>query len=389
MTDSKPSLIIEERPCQSGQRMGYACLNAPESLNALTLPMIRQLTKALNQWRQDSQICFVWLEGAGDRAFCAGGDIVKLYESMTSDKFTTNVVSNKNDKSSPGTNLYAEKFFSEEYRLDYLIHRFSKPIVCWGHGVVMGGGLGLMSGASHRVVTEQSRIAMPEVSIGLFPDVGGTWFLSRMSGGAGLYLGLTGASCNAADAIELDWADNFLPSSQRTHLIEALQRLQWSSGESNHSRVTQLLRAWQEQHKAQLPIGQIAEHRDLVRQVTRGDTLAEVVDSILSLPAKDGWLKKSQDSLINACPTSLHLVWRQVQEGGRLTLSEVFRQELVMALQCTTHGEFKEGVRALLIDKDRKPKWRYQNVSSVPPSYIQKFFTPPWKKNPLDDLSSH
>ncbi len=366
-------IIIEERECSSGQRMGYACLNAPDSLNALTLPMIRKLTEALNQWRRDSDISFVWLEGAGDRAFCAGGDIVKLYDSMCQDEQS-------------GSNSYAHKFFSEEYRLDFLIHNFPKPIICWGHGVVMGGGLGIMAGASHRIVTEHSRIAMPEVSIGLFPDVGGTWFLSRMTGGSGLYLGLTGASCNATDAIELGWADHFLPSTQKTSLMEALFRLQWSSGESNHSRVTQLLRAWQEQHKAQLPKGQIAEHRDLVKQVTQGESLSEVVNSILSLPAKDGWLKKSQESLTTACPTSLHLVWKQVREGARLSLPEVFRQELVMAIQCTRHGEFREGVRALLIDKDRQPKWQFEDVRGVPDSYIEEFFIPPWNKNPLEDL---
>ncbi|OZG75098.1 enoyl-CoA hydratase [Hahella sp. CCB-MM4] len=366
-------IIIEERECNSGQRMGYACLNAPESLNALTLPMIRKLTEALNQWRLDPAISFVWLEGAGDRAFCAGGDIVKLYDSICQDEQS-------------GSSSYAFKFFSEEYRLDFLIHNFSKPIICWGHGVVMGGGLGIMTGASHRIVTEASRIAMPETSIGLFPDVGGTWFLSRMTGGSGLYLGLTGASCNATDAIELGWADHFLPSSQKASLLESLSRLQWSSGESNHSRVTQLLRALQEQHKAQLPQGQIAEHRDLVRQVTRAETLPEVVDSILSLPAQDGWLRKSQESLSGACPTSLHLVWKQVRDGAALSLPEVFRQELIMALQCTRHGEFKEGVRALLIDKDRRPAWRYQDVRSVPESYIEEFFIPPWSQNPLDDL---
>ena len=370
-----PAAIIEQRPCSNGKLMGYICLNSPGTLNALSLPMIKALTKSLQQWRQDPEVSFIWLEGSGDRAFCAGGDILQLYQSMC--------------EHGQGPNPYAEQFFTQEYRLDYLIHRYPKPIICWGHGVVMGGGLGLMTGASHRLVTEQSRMAMPEVTIGLFPDVGATWFLNRMGQGIGLFLGLTGATCNATDALEIGWADFFLPSSQKPALLEALMRLPWTSGETNHTRVTQLLRSWQEQHQAQLPPGQIAEHRDLIHQVTQGRSLQEVAESILALPSRDHWFSKSQEGLAAACPMSLHILWRQIRDGGTLSLTAVFQQELILAIQSTRAGDFQEGIRALLVDKDRQPKWRFGAISAVPESAIASMFASPWEKHPLQDLTAH
>ncbi len=372
---SNPVALVEQRPCNNGKKMGYICLNNPNNLNALSLPMIEVMTNALKQWRNDADVAFIWLEGSGDRAFCAGGDLIHLYQSMC--------------EHPQGPNPFAERFFNLEYRLDYLIHSYPKPIICWGHGVVMGGGMGLMTGASHRLVTEQSRVAMPEVTIGLFPDVGATWFLSHMSTGIGLYLGLTGAHCNAGDALEVGWADHFLPSSQKGALLEALTRLPWTTGETNHTRITQLLRSWQEQHKSQLPLGQIAEHRGLIRQVTQGQSLVEVVDSILALPAQDQWFRKSQEALVAACPISLHIVWRQIQQGKKLSLPEVFQQELVLAVQSTRAGDFQEGIRALLVDKDRQPKWRFGTIGEVPEDALAQMYEPPWEKHPLQDLSAH
>ena len=193
-------VLFEEKRAVGGRRVAFATLNAEKSLNALSIGMIRLLYAQLQRWEADPEICCIVLQGAGGKAFCPGGNLRNIYQSMLE---------------YPGpeiNNPVAGAFFAEEYRLDYIIHTCSKPLLCWGHGIVMGAGIGLMNGASHRVVTEGSRLAMPENTIGLYPDVGGSWFLNRMPGRSGLYLSLTCAPMNAADALFLDLGDFFIPS---------------------------------------------------------------------------------------------------------------------------------------------------------------------------------
>lgn len=375
--DSAPSsseLLIERLPTQNGKCIGLVTLNAPASLNALTATMISQLLYQLQHWRTDDQIACVVLRGAGERAFCAGGDITHLYQAAVTA-----------DGSPAPAN---EQFFEQEYRVDYLIHTYPKPIVCFGHGFVMGGGMGLMAGCSHRIVTERTRMAMPEITIGLFPDVGGTWFLSRMPAGIGLFLGLTGAQCNAADAMSVGWADAFLPSSQLDAFLEALKRINWTSAESNHTRITQVLRAWQEQHQAQCPKGNIAQHLSLIREIAQYPTLEAVCQAILALPAPDVWWEKAQKSLEQGCPVTAHIVWWQITEGRKLSLPEVFRHELVLAVNCTRHPNFREGVRALLIDKDSAPRWTVTRLQDVGPEQLQALHSAPWTEHPLADLGA-
>ena len=180
-TDSPVAPVrLEERAAKGGMRVAVATLDAPKSLHALTLDMVRLLDGALQRWAFDPSIACVVLQSSTDKAFCAGGDVRSLRAAVLAEP-----------QAMP--NAVAQAFFSEEYRLDHRIHTYSKPLLVWGGGIVMGGGLGLMAGASHRVVTETTRIAMPEISIGLFPDVGGSWLLPRMPGRSGLFLGLTGA----------------------------------------------------------------------------------------------------------------------------------------------------------------------------------------------------
>ncbi len=180
-------VLFEEIPTADGYVIARATLNAAKSINSLTLEIIRQLDAQLRAWADHPQVVCVFLDGAGEKGFCAGGDVRKLYDSAR-------------ECGASKRNEYAETFFGEEYVLDHRIHTYPKPLIAWGNGVVMGGGVGLLAGASHRVVTETTRFAMPEITIGLFPDVGGSYFLNRMPGRSGLFLGLTGAHCNASDA---------------------------------------------------------------------------------------------------------------------------------------------------------------------------------------------
>ncbi|WP_369600033.1 enoyl-CoA hydratase/isomerase family protein [Hahella sp. SMD15-11] len=373
MAESVAPVRVETRPVAAGGAIGVLTLNNPKALNALSLDMIRILQPRLDAWRQDQSIRAVFLQGEGERAFCAGGDIVQLYRAMT-------------DPASKPED--GDVFFTEEYRLDYTIHRYPKPLIVWGNGIVMGGGLGLMAGASHRIVTENTTLAMPEVSIGLFPDVGATWFLNRMPDGVGLFLGLTGARCNASDARFIGLADACLPANLRDTVLEGLTRITYTDPESDRGRITQMLHSLEEAHPNQMPASELRRHLDLIRKVTGGASLSQVVAALAQLPESDPWLKHAHENFFRGCPVTAHLVWRQLHGSRDLSLPDVFRRELIMAAQCLRHPDFAEGIRARLIDKDQQPRWSFPRVEDVPESLVDEYFQPPWPEgvHPLADL---
>lgn len=372
MTDS---VLFTEILSTNGFKIGVATLNKPKALNALDLNMIRLLTPQLEAWQQDSQIAMVMLQGAQDRAFCAGGDVVAMYNAM---------------KAEPGkTPASLLEFFTEEYQLNYLIHSYAKPLLVWGNGIVMGGGLGLMSGGSHRIVTESARIAMPEITIGLYPDVGGSWFLNKMPSGCGMFLGLTGASINAADALYINLADHFIPHEQKQALIDQLQVLDWrDDSEANGQLLTELCEKMQSMHQDALMPSNVENHQSLIADVTHKDKLENIVDAILQLDSSDDkWLHKAKTALDNGSPITMHLVFEQLKRGKAMSLPEVFQMELNMSCRCGELGEFQEGVRALLIDKDNAPSWLYPSVKDVPADVIASFFTSPFgNSHPLAQL---
>lgn len=372
---SEAPVLFEEKSVTGGFRLGVATLNAEKALNSLSVEMVAALLPQLRQWQEDTGIVAVLLQAAGEKAFCAGGDIRKLYDSMKACGDHTR-------------NAYAETFFGEEYRLDHLIHTYRKPLIVWGHGIVMGGGIGLLSGASHRVVTEASRLAMPEITIGLFPDVGGTWFLNRAPGRTGLYLGLTGANINAHDALFVGLADRFVQQSRKPEVIEALLNADWDVDPSYNRRVvSHVLRVYEQASQEALPESNVRKHYDLIREITEGDTCVEVVARILAHESDDSWLSKARATLLKGCPVTAHLVWEQLQRGRHLSLADVFRMEFTMALQCARHPDFAEGVRALLVDKDGMPQWKHANAAAVTRDYVEEFFhLPEGLLHPLANL---
>jgi enoyl-CoA hydratase/carnithine racemase len=282
---------------------------------------------------------------------------------------------------------YAERFFEREYRLDYTLHTYPKPIICWGHGIVMGGGLGVMAGCSHRVVTQKTRIAMPEVMIALFPDVGGTWFLNHMPGKAGLFLAITGASINAADAIYTGLADRFIASERKPEVLQQLLRQDWSAAAPvNHALVRHTLRPFAEQSIGQCPGGQVEPHLGSINTLCDGDDLHEIIDNIVSQQTQDPWLSKAGDSLSRGSPLAVLWTFRQLLETRHASLREVFQAELQLVTNILRHPEFTEGVRALLIDKDRSPAWQYKASRDVPEEVMDSFFKAPWGENPLADI---
>lgn len=368
-------VLFEERASANGKRIGFAQLNAEQALNALSQAMIDLLRPKLAEWAEDEGIACVVLLGSGERAFCAGGDVVGLYHAMR--------------ESPGGPNELAERFFETEYRLDHQIHTYPKPMLCWGDGIVMGGGLGLMSGCSHRVVTERSRIAMPEGAIGFFPDVAGTWFLNRMPGRTGLYLGLTGASMNAADALYLDLANFFLRADQRDAVFSALVEAAWSDdAASNQQALSLLLRRFAEQSQAALPESKVQQHRQLIDRVTDYTSVEGILAALRAEQGADEWIAGGCKSLERSSPTASKVFLEQYRRGRHLSLKEVFVLELNMAVQFTRRSDFAEGVRALLVDKDRKPHWQPASLAEVSDAAVQAHFEPPagYKPSPLADL---
>ncbi|MCC8474028.1 enoyl-CoA hydratase/isomerase family protein [Xanthomonas arboricola] len=378
-------VLFEQRDCADGHRIGIATLNAPRTLNGLSLQMTRLLDAQLRIWADDTQIACVVLRGAGEKAFCAGGDLHGLYQSMRAHREA--VPDAQQRRAQPQGNAHAAAFFEEEYRLDHRIHTYPKPLLCWGHGIVMGGGIGLMSGASHRVVTERSRLAMPEISVGLFPDVGGSWLLRRVPHGAGLFLALTGAPLDASDAIYAGLADVRLEHAQYAAVLDALDAHAWT-GDASEDRAQ--LGAFLHGIAQPLEPGPLQVHAALIAQVVAGQTLQEVVAAILALQSEDAWLQAARATLAAGAPGSARLAWELQRHPGTGTLADTFRTEYVVALHAAAHGDFAEGIRALLIDKDRTPQWQPAALEQADAQWAAAFLQSPWQpaRHPLADLGA-
>lgn len=368
------AVLLREIPTACGRRFGHATLNAERSLNALSLPMIDLLAPRLDAWAADPGIVGVVLDGAGDKAFCAGGDVAALWRAIKT--------------TPPGAVApEAEAFFEREYRLDHRIHTYPKPILCWGHGIVMGGGVGLMAGASHRVATPQTRLAMPEITIGLYPDVGGSWFLRRMPGRAGLFLALTGAALNAADARFAGLADFVLDHGARAGVIAALGATRWGGdADADRRRLDHLLGEFA--LRDGLPASPLRTHFDRIEALVGRGGLADIAGRLAALAGDaDPWLADAAARFAHGAPSSAalsHALWRRARH---LSLAEVFRLEYVVSLAGTHQADFIEGVRALLIDKDRRPRWRHVGVEAVDAEYLADHFRPRFAgAHPLADL---
>jgi len=365
-------VLLEERAAAGGKRIGVATLNAPAALNALSLAMVRLLAPALKAWAADPAISCVVLLGAGEKAFCAGGDLRELYQSMRD--------------CGSGPNAYAQGFFSEEYRLDHRIHTYPKPIICWGHGIVMGGGIGLMSGCSHRVVTGASRMAMPEIAIGLYPDVGGSWFLRRMPGRTGLFLALTGAPLNAADALFCGLADVHIPADRRDAFLQSLAGDAWT-GDAGAWRA-QTGRLLQAQATAPEAASRVRQHYDTIQALMAGDDLGDIAERLRTLQSDDAWLQQAGANFAKGSPSSAALAWELWQRVHHMSLADVFRLELHASLGCCAHGDFAEGIRALLIDKDKNPRWSPATLAGVTPAVMDAHFVKRFDgPHPLADLA--
>lgn len=368
---------FERLATEDGGCVALATLNSPRTLNSLSLEMARQLDARLQQWAEDPSVHLVWLDSEGDRAFCAGGDVVALVQALKREA---------QGDGQPGD--FAREYFSTEYRLDYRLHSYPKPVIVWADGIVMGGGLGLMAGARHRLVTETSRIAMPEISIGLYPDIGASWFLNRLPPGIGAYLGLTGANLDARDALDLGLADRFVPRESREALLERLASSHIVPGTADDAEAAVVSALAEFEDRSRAPRGQIRKLQDHIQSLTQQATVKAAVAAILADDTDDEWLAANRARLVSGCPLSAHLAWQMLARHRHGSLADAFREELVVSIQCGVLGDFAEGVRALLIDKDKAPRWRHRDVSGVSDADLTAMFAAPWRQGqgPLDDL---
>jgi len=373
---TEAAVVFDELLSTKGRFIGRATLNSPKSLNALSLTMCELLLTQLQAWRENPKCIAIFLEGSGDKAFCAGGDVVQLYKSILQ------------SQESGDANTYCEQYFATDYRLDYLIHPYGKPVICWGQGYVMGGGIGLISGASHRVATEASRMSMPEISIGLYPDVGGTYFLNRAPGKLGLFMGLSAYQMNAHDALFTGLADRFIEHKHKASVLDALLQTAWGDASNHAAQISTILRTFEKQSRAALAPLNLWNSFELINTLMDGDEVETVVRQLQEVDTDLAWLNKAKQIQQKGCPTTAHLVFEQLRRGKHLSLKEVFQMELVLSTRCCYAKDFAEGVRALLVDKDGKPVWQHKSVSDVNPHEINLHFESPWtaENHPLAKL---
>jgi enoyl-CoA hydratase/carnithine racemase len=357
-------------PTSSGHIVAEARLNNPATLNALSLEMIDILFPTLERWAQDEQVVAILLSGAGERAFSAGGDIQALYRAIV-----------HNHEQGERVDEYPYDFFQREYRLNYRLHTYPKPIIALGHGVMMGGGLGIFMAADFRLVPQKSRIAMPEVSIGLFPDAGGTWMLRNMPRHQALLLGMTGASINSQDALLAGLATHALALESYPAFREQLNDVSWSgSAGSDVELVAELLAGWDAPELPQARLSIVPE------SLAESAGLLDTVSAIRALSDTNAWLSQAVTAMDRGCPTTQGIVVEQLSRAPALSLADCFRMEMTIATHCADNHDFAEGVRALLIEKDNAPTWQFGDVESLPQAYVLSHFEEPWARNPLIDL---
>lgn len=338
MTDESDEVLTEVEGS-----VGLITLNRPKAINSLNQPMVDALSAILSGWAGDDAVHAVVLSGAGERGLCAGGDVVSIYHSARKD------------------GVEARRFWRDEYLLNAQIAEFPKPYVALMDGIVMGGGVGVSAHANTRVVTDTSKIAMPEVGIGFIPDVGGVYLLSRAPGGLGLHAALTGAPFSGADAIAMGFADHYVAHDD----VEAFRRAVVSDGVQDALA----------KYATEPPASELAAQRDWIDACYAGDTVEDIVAALRghdAAPAND-----AADLIATRSPIALSVTLEAVRRAAKLaTLKDVLVQDYRVSSASLRSHDLVEGIRAQLIDKDRNPKWSPAQLSAVTAADVEAYFTP-------------
>ncbi|MFG2651894.1 enoyl-CoA hydratase/isomerase family protein [Streptomyces sp. NPDC048436] len=325
-------------------RAGHIVLNRPRAINALNHAMVRLIDDALRRWERDDAVATVVLTGAGERGLCAGGDIRSIHDDIRA-----------------GGGAASVDFWRAEYRLNARIARFPKPYVAVMDGIVMGGGVGLSAHGGVRIVTERSRVAMPETGIGFVPDVGGTYLLTRAPGELGTHLALTGAAVGAADALLCGLADHYVPSERLADFTAAL-------AEAEVSEVV-------EEYAAAAPEGELASHREWIDACYAADSVEEIVDRLYN--SGDRAAKETAETILGKSPTALKVTLASLRRARALiSLEEVLDQEFRVSSTAITAPDMVEGIRAQVVDKDRDPHWSPAELTRVTDAEVARHFAP-------------
>jgi enoyl-CoA hydratase/carnithine racemase len=358
---SEASVLFEVEALGLGRSLGVVRLNRPRQLNALNLELCSRMLEQLRDWASDDAVVAVSIEGAGDRGFCAGGDVAEVIRQVRS--------------GGPRRHVYGDTFFAVEYQLDALIHDYPKPVLAWIHGVCMGGGVGLAVGASHRIVCEGIRMAMPEIHIGLFPDVGGGWFLNRVPGAAGRVMALTGLLLNEADALHAGLADWFVPRELHSELRRALWAIRWSGdARQDRAQISRVCASFHHKARAGLPESGLRQYADALRFIGMQPDVAGVRDALVAAAREDPWFEAPAQALLQGSPTAACVSDEYLRRSRTLSLRQVLALDLIVARQFQRHPDFAEGVRALLIDKDKRPRWAIERIEDVPDTLVDTHF---------------
>ncbi len=346
-------------------QLGLLTLDRAKALNALSLPMIRAITAALLRWRDDPAVQAVAIRGSDKSGpfghFCAGGDIRFFHQAGLQG------------------NPQLEDFFTEEYSLNHLIHSYPKPYLAFMDGIVMGGGMGLSQGARLRLVTERTKMGMPETNIGLFPDVGGGYFLSRCPGHTGEWLGLTGELIGAGQAMELGLADACVDAARLSEAWKSLSGLDFSKPDA--------LKGWLAQYSVTPPPHPALNRAWIDRYFAQGSATEVLLGLEAAQDESQSWALHTASGLRKRSPLMLHVTLEQIRRARGMSLAQNLRMERDMVRHCffTEHlirfgprSETMEGIRALAVDKDHHPKWAPARIEEVTPAMVQPFFESPW-----------
>jgi len=339
MTDATEVKVWTDGP------LGRLRLNRPDALNALTHGMCLEIEKALLDWRDDKSVTAILVDAEGDRAFCAGGDIQYLYETGLNDP-------------EPG-----RAFWRDEYRLNAMISNYPKPYIALMNGITMGGGVGISAHGSHRIVSDKTMVAMPETSIGFLPDVGGTWLLSRAPGETGIYLGLTGARMNAADAIFTGFADAYVPADKLPDFISDL-----AGGTPADDALSR--------HAAPAPDGALEGLQDRIADAFGHADVKSCIARLDEMSATgDEWAAKTLSMVARNAPLALACTFEAVHRARKLgSLEDCLSLEFDFAYRAIAGHDFLEGIRAMVVDKDRNPDWRPATLDEVTPQMVDAMF---------------
>ncbi len=325
--------------------LGLITLNRPKALNAITLDMVRAMAAQLDAWEVDPKVHAVLIRGAGGKAFAAGGDILRLYKAM-----------------GDPSDGYPVPFFAEEYALNRRIKHYSKPYVALYNGIVMGGGVGVSVHGSRRIAADNTMFAMPETGIGFFPDVGGAYFLPRLKGSLGRYMALTGGRLDGGDCVAEGLADAYVPTERHDDLIAAL---------TVNKDVDAAIASVAEP----APEGRLTARRDAIAVLFGRPTVTDVLAALEV--ADTDWAADQLKAIRQKSPLSCVVTWEQLERGARLDFDGCMKLEYRLALACCRTGEFREGVRALIVDKDNKPNWLHPSIEAVPEADMLKHFEAP------------